>query len=116
MPNDYRAYAGSEYDPTWRSVKLVYLLHIIGLLTALPIFIGALISHLKLNQGSPAARAHTSYQVRSFWYFVLFSVIGSVTVIIVGLGYVIMGLAWLWFLYRMIVGLLRAADTEPINA
>ncbi len=53
--------------------------------------------------------------IRSFWWAVLWTVIGCIT-LWAGIGWVVLGLAWLWYVYRHVRGLIALANGEPMPA
>lgn len=106
------SYVEEQNDSTWNSVKLVYILHLLGAFTGLPIFLGAILSHIKSGQGGPAANSHLTSQIRTFWVFVGMWVLGAITVWLL-VGFLIWAVAWLWFVWQMVTGLSRASDYLP---
>lgn len=92
---------------------LVYLIQAISLFTAVPFFIGVLINYFKRGDvRGTLAESHFRWQIRTFWFWLLWTVIGSLTWWLLGLGFVILGIAWVWAVYRVIRGWLRLADNR----
>ncbi|WP_250461537.1 DUF4870 family protein [Microbulbifer litoralis] len=93
---------------------LVYLIQAIALFTAVPFFIGVLINYFKRGDvRGTLAESHFRWQIRTFWFSLLWVVVGWATVWIFGLGFLILGISWLWVVYRVIRGWLVLADNRP---
>lgn len=92
---------------------LVYLIQAISLFTAVPFFVGVLINYVKRGDvRGTLAESHFRWQIRTFWFWLLWTVIGSATAWIL-IGFVFLGIAWIWAIYRVIRGWLTLADNRP---
>ena len=49
----------------------------------------------------------------SFWWALLWGVIGCITIIIL-IGWVILFVAWVWYIYRHVRGLIALLNGEPM--
>ena len=58
--------------------------------------------------------SHFSWQIRTFWWNLLWTIVGTGTVFMLGLGYVVLAVAWLWLIYRIAKGWLRLVANESI--
>ena len=56
---------------------------------------------------------HFRWQIRSFWYGLLWLVLGAVTLFI-GIGFIVMGVTYIWLIYRIVKGWLRLNDNRPM--
>ncbi len=73
----------------------------------LPLLVALIIGYLKRSTVRGVwLESHFTWQIRTFWYSLLWFVLGSVTAIIL-VGYLILGLWFVWFLYRVIKGWLN---------
>jgi uncharacterized membrane protein len=57
--------------------------------------------------------SHFENQITAFWVWIMLFVLGCATFWILGLGFLLMGFAFIYFLYRTIKGLIRAIDSQP---
>ena len=88
-----------------RLAMIVYGLQAASLLTgSLTLFAGVIINYVRMEdvQGSWVER-HFRWQTRTFWYTLLWLVIGSVTTLIL-IGWAILLAASLWLIYRIVKG------------
>jgi len=125
--------APSEPMPSVRTVAhLVYALHtvaivvgLVGAATVIGSFIGGLpsIAAVILNYAKRGdargtwADSHYRWQIRTFWYAVLWALIGwalVITVIGVVVGVPILLALTLWLMYRIGRGWLRLRDRRPM--
>lgn len=94
-----------------RQLTLVlYLLYGIGMFTGIPALIAVIINHVKYSDTVDTLYAsHFRWQMRSFWWSLVWAVLGFLTVWI-GVGFVILGLNWCWLVYRLVRGFLSWND------
>lgn len=92
-----------------------YGLYALGFfLGGLPTIAGLIVAYLKRNEfAGTIYQGHLSMLIRTFWYAVLFSIIGAVTLL-----YWIGGLIWvgtaIWSIYRVIRGFILLNDGKPV--
>ncbi len=90
-----------------------YILLAIGLFTAIPLLIGAVWAMIKKSSAlGTVYHSHYVNATRVFWWSLFWTVLGFITVFIL-IGYAILGLAWLWALYRVINGFAKILADEP---
>lgn len=92
---------------TWLIVT--YLLHIVGAILAIPSIVGLILNYVLREDTSAELRSHHDWQIRTFWWSLLWVVIGTILVWIL-VGYFILLATWLWWMYRHVRGLIRLAD------
>ena len=56
---------------------------------------------------------HYRWLIRSFWLYFLISLIG-LALLFIGIGWIVLGLAMLWWIYRIAIGWLRLYRGEAI--
>lgn len=96
------------------TVVLVYVLQAIGLFTGIALIVGVIINYVKLDQARGTYyESHFRWQIRTFWFTLLFYVIGIATAFII-VGLFVLGITWLWQVYRLIKGALRLSDNRPM--
>ena len=57
--------------------------------------------------------SHFLWQIRTFWYALLWTVIGGATFII-GIGWIILMVNGVWCIYRIVKGWLNLNDNKPM--
>jgi len=94
----------------------VYVLLAIGILPPFfPAFIAAvIISYVKRDDvRGTFLESHFRWQIRTFWFGLLWFVIGVSTWLIL-IGYVITAINYIWIMYRIIKGWLDLVDRKPM--
>lgn len=90
-----------------------YILMAIGLFTAIPLFIGAVWAMFtRSSSRGTIYYSHYTNAIRTFWWSVFWTVVGCLLIWAV-IGIAILGVTWLWVLYRTIFGLAKIMNDEP---
>ena len=102
-----------HYDSSAKSHAIVaYALLLVGLFTAVPMLIGAVWAMVKKKSAlGTIYHSHYVNATRVFWWTVFWSIIGFL-LIFVAIGYAILGIVWLWALYRIIFGFSKIVSDE----
>lgn len=87
-----------------KTLKLTYVLYAIGVFVPLCALIAVIINHARINEvRTDFARNHHRWQMRSFWFALLWSVLGGFLTAI-GVGAIILFVAYIWYIYRVVRG------------
>lgn len=111
-------------DPTGASegerntLLIAYVLYGAALITGLTAVIGVIINYIKLGETSNEfLRSHHRWLIRTFWFFILWTVVCA----LLWLTFILIPVAWLggiatgvWYLYRLIRGLINFAERRPM--
>ena len=112
--------AASADDQGLKSARtitlVVYALQAAAFLVGVTSIVAIIINYVKRSdvQGTWLA-SHFRWQIRTFWFSVLWSIIGVVTTFII-VGYVILLADVIWVIYRIVKGWLRLVDNKPMYA
>jgi uncharacterized membrane protein len=93
---------------------IVYALYLFGWpCLHLPTIAGLIIAHIKRGEVRGTIwESHFANQIETFWIsLVILAVAIPLCFVLVGIP--IVGLVFVWFLYRSIKGLIRAIDNQP---
>jgi uncharacterized membrane protein len=106
-------------DPARRdreAAKLVYILYLVGFALPVTAAAGVILAYAKRGGGDPVAESHFTFQIRSFWIGLLATILGGVLMVVL-IGWLVVGVWMVWALMRFITGLLKlsegAAVTDP---
>ena len=106
--------AASTFVRSDRTMPLIaYVLHLIGAVTGLISIAALILNYVRANQYAEAS--HHRWMIRTFWWTLLWLVIGWCTWFI-GIGWAICFVAWCWYVYRHIRGLVALANGESMPA
>jgi uncharacterized membrane protein len=111
-----------ENTPTYTAVSdkqknlvlLVYILQALSFLVGVSAIAGIIINYLKRDEVKGTwLESHFDWQIKTFWYTLLGSIIGFV-LLIIGIGVLILGAVTLWYIYRVIKGWLAYNDAKTL--
>jgi uncharacterized membrane protein len=115
MSEPQAALAAKDETALLRITHLVYGLLGLGMLLGwFPAVIGVILNYVKLEdvQGT-WLESHFRWQIRTFWWGLLWATIGIITFLIV-VGWFILIADGIWILYRVIKGWLNLNDSKPM--
>jgi len=103
----------SESERT--TLTIAYVLHVIGPFTAFLLNLaGLVLNHIKAAETqNHFIRSHHVWMLRTFWWSLLWSVVGGVLCLILA-GYVVLAIVGLWWIYRVVRGLIGYAERRPM--
>lgn len=106
----------TDLQPLINATILVYALQAAGFFVGVTFIAAVIVNYVKREdvQGT-WLESHFRWQIRTFWYGLLWSVIGAITFPIL-IGMFILAANFIWILYRIIKGWLRLNDKKGIFA
>ncbi|CAN0617929.1 conserved protein of unknown function [Burkholderia multivorans] len=117
FPPSYQGAADSERLNGLRTLThVLYALYAVHWLTGgITGLIAIIINYVKRADalGTPYD-AHFEWQIRTFWRALIAYVIGIV-LLVVGVGFLVLGAVWIWTLYRIIKGWLYLNDNKTLD-
>ncbi|SPC11194.1 conserved membrane hypothetical protein [Cupriavidus taiwanensis] len=123
MANDYTGQvttpSGEQLGSLRKLLHILYALYAIFWLTGgITALIAIVIDYVKRDDGRGSLYAsHFAWQIRSFWWSVVWGVLGGVlfaTVVLMPLAFAVWGVLSLWMLYRIVKGWLYLNDSKPM--
>jgi uncharacterized membrane protein len=94
----------------------VYILQALSFLWGISAIVGLIINYVKREDvRGTVYESHFDWQIRTFWWGLLWSVIGFVLIFALGLGLIIMFVAWIWTIYRVVKGWLKLNEGKPVQ-
>jgi uncharacterized membrane protein len=92
----------------------LYALSLFGFGT--PAIVAIVLNYIKKDDVRDSwLESHFSWQIRTFWWSVVWVVLGWLTFLIL-IGWAIWGVAFIWFVYRVAKGWLNLNDGKPMPA
>lgn len=75
---------------------------------------GVIVAYVKRGEAHGTIwESHFDNQISTFWATFALAILGVLTTVVFGLGLLILGAAFVWFLYRTIKGLVAAIEWKP---
>jgi uncharacterized membrane protein len=94
---------------------MVYLLQALSFLWGVTAIVGVIVNYVKRDDvRGTVFESHFDWQIRTFWWGLLWGVIGVLLIIVFGLGFLVMFVAWIWAIYRVVKGWLKLSDGKPV--
>lgn len=108
-------YTQPPLDDLKNLALLVYILQGLGFVTGGLTWVAAvMVNYIKLDSVRDSwLESHFRWQIKTFWYGLLWWVVGLVLWLLL-LGWLVWGLLSLWALYRIVRGALTLNDNKPI--
>jgi uncharacterized membrane protein len=94
--------------------QVVYLLYALSYFTGITAIVGIMIDYIKREDvANTWLESHFRWQIRTFWFGLLWAVIGIVTLVFI-VGYFILFANFCWVIYRIVKGWLYLHDGKPM--
>jgi uncharacterized membrane protein len=93
---------------------VIYALYAVSLFFGVTAIIAIVLNYIKREdvQGT-WLESHFRWQISTFWWGLLWLVVGAITWIIL-IGWLVWGVACIWFIYRIAKGWLNLNDNKPM--
>ena len=100
-----------------RTITLaIYVLYAASLISGVTALIGIVLNYIKRDDVvGTLYESHFTWQIRTFWYSLLWAAVGWATVWII-IGFLVWAAAGIWFIYRIAKGWLRLTEGKPMYA
>jgi uncharacterized membrane protein len=93
---------------------VVYALQALSFLWGVTAIIGIVINYVKREDARGTIyESHFEWQIRSFWWGLLWSVVGVVLIFVL-VGFFVLFATWVWMIYRVVKGWLKLNEGKPV--
>ena len=108
-----------DEDPRLTSLRnvttAVYALQVASFLIGITFLVALIINYVKRpDVAGTYLESHFTWQIRTFWYGLLWGVLGLISLIVV-IGYLILVANMVWVLYRVVLGWLKLHEGVPVH-
>ena len=94
---------------------VVYSSQVLSVFVGITAIVGVIINYVKREDAAGTVyESHFDWQIRTFWWGLVWTVIGFVLLFAFGLGLLVWFVAGVWALYRVIKGFLKRNDNQPV--
>ena len=95
--------------------QVVYALQALSFMFGITALVGLIINYVKREDvAGTVYESHFDWQIRTFWWGLLWGVLGFILIIALGLGLLILFVAWVWAIYRVVQGWLKLSEGKPV--
>lgn len=107
-----------EPDDKNKSLKsmtaIIYGLYALSLLVGVSAIVAIVMNYVKKDEVAGTwLESHFRWQIRTFWFALLWAVIGGITFVLV-IGWFILTANLVWYIYRIVKGWLNLNDNKPM--
>lgn len=93
---------------------VVYALQAFGFFVGITWIVAVIIDYVKKDDAVGTwLESHYRWQIRTFWWGLLWGVIGGILVI-VAVGFVVLAADAIWIIYRIVKGWLRLSENRAV--
>lgn len=96
-----------------KMAQIVYILYLVGIFIGLTALVGLIIAYVSKGDAPAWLKSHYQYQIRTFWIGLLFALISGATMTF-GIGFLLVFVAFVWFVVRCVKGLKLVSKEEAV--
>src|SRR5262249_30177313 len=95
--------------------QLIYALYAASLIFPVTWVAAIILNDVKRDDvANSFYESHFRWQIRTFWFSLLWAVVGGILVFAFGLGFLILGASYIWVIYRIVKGWLRLTEAKAM--
>jgi uncharacterized membrane protein len=95
--------------------QVIYGLYAASIIVGVTYFVAIVLNYIKKDDVAGTwLESHFTWQIRTFWWSLLWGVIGTILIAAFGLGIIVLGVLFIWFVYRIVKGWLRLSENKPM--
>jgi uncharacterized membrane protein len=96
------------------AATVVYALQAAGFFVGITWIAAVVIDYVKRDDAKGTwLESHYRWQIRTFWWGLLWAIIGSITVLLL-VGWVVLAVTAIWIVYRIAKGWLYLSENRPL--
>ena len=96
-------------------VFIAYVTYALGLLILFTPVIGVILAFIKRDEAQGSIYAsHIDWLIKTFWVSLIGLLLGRLTILIL-IGWLILLVTAIWFIYRVVIGLIKLNEDKPIS-
>lgn len=93
---------------------IIYALYAASLLVGITAIVAIVMNYIKKDDvAGTFLESHFRWQIRTFWFGLLWSIIGAITFII-AIGWFVLAANGIWLIYRIVKGWLNLSENKPM--
>ena len=94
---------------------VVYALQAAGFFVGLTWIVAVVINYVKRDDARGSwLESHFSWQIRTFWWGLLWAVVGGILALVV-VGFAVLFADAVWIIYRIVKGWLNLSENKPVG-
>ena len=99
-----------------RNLTMVtYILYAVSVLVGITAIVAIIVNYIKRDETQGTIyESHFTWQIRTFWWSLVWFVVGWATIWMLGLGAIVLIADGIWVIYRIVKGFLNFNDDKPM--
>jgi uncharacterized membrane protein len=94
---------------------VIYVLYALSAFVGLTAIVAIIVNYIKRDDARGTLyESHFRWQIRTFWFGLLWACLGALTIFIFGIGFVVLAVNSIWLIYRVVRGFLNWNDGKPM--
>lgn len=103
-----------QADSNRSITQLIYAMYALSLVVGITWLVGIVLNYVKRDDVvGTIYESHFRWQIRTFWFSLLWCVIGVITMFVI-VGFFVLGFAAVWYVYRIVKGWLRLSEGKAM--
>jgi len=116
LPAESNNTLANATDADKQVTTIIYALYAASILVGVTCLVAIVMNYVKKDEVvGTFLESHFRWQIRTFWFAMLWSVLG-VLLLFFFVGFLVLGANFLWFIYRIVKGWMRLNDGKPMYA
>lgn len=101
-------------DNAKKTALIIYALYLASFIVGITLLVGVVVAYIYRKDADDWLASHYRFQIRTFWMFVLFSVIGGMSTIVF-VGWFVLVFAAVWLIVRCVIGVKGLGERQSIE-
>lgn len=97
-----------------KMAQIIYFLYLATLIIQVAHFVGAIMAYMNRYENDEWLETHFQYQIRTFWIYTLFLIIGAVMTPAFGIGFLVILAAVIWLVVRCAKGMTYLSREQAV--
>jgi len=115
MSEEFIAPSETQIKSLRTLTQVVYVLYALSYFTGITAIVGIIINYVKKDDVAGTwLESHFQWQIRTFWFGLLWAVIGAATAVIL-IGFAVLFANFCWIIYRIVKGWLNLNENKPMS-
>ena len=94
---------------------VIYVLYALSAVIGITGIVAIIMNYIKREDTAGTIYAsHFTWQIRTFWWGLLWGFVGFLTIFLLGLGFLVLLANSVWIIYRIVKGFLNWSDGKPM--
>ncbi len=99
-------------EPATTPAVVVYALYLASIVSGLTALVGVVVAYLYRGKGPAWLDTHFTFQIRTFWMLLLYSLLGAALTLVL-IGWLVLLFVLVWLLVRCVRGIQFVSRSQP---